>query len=169
MSDIKPGMLKYCVIGNIVKERLDGEGNIKYGTASFPGGRKIYITRQFCERGVLVYGLNRYKSKYVREWVPLSCLENIRPAKEFSPRVLELMRWSNYTEGGDLWFSFRKSDQAETVQYADILNRLKAGDDEAMTEYREFMHRFYDALEYDEFKELEYFNHLHDPTAADSG
>ncbi len=34
-------MMKYCVIGNIVKEHVDNAGILRFGTRSFPGGRKV--------------------------------------------------------------------------------------------------------------------------------
>ena len=43
MSDIiEPVKMKYCVIGNIIREHLDEEGIIRYGTIKFPPGRKVY-------------------------------------------------------------------------------------------------------------------------------
>ena len=67
---IKLGMMKYCVIGNIVMEHLDENGVLRYGTASFPGGRKVYISRRLWDNGVAVIGLNRHKSRYATETVP---------------------------------------------------------------------------------------------------
>ncbi len=46
-SGIQPGMMKYCVIGNIVKEHIDEEGIVRHGTLPFPGGRKVYISTRF--------------------------------------------------------------------------------------------------------------------------
>ena len=38
----RPLMMKYCVIGNIVREHQDENGIVRYGTVCYPGGRKIY-------------------------------------------------------------------------------------------------------------------------------
>ncbi len=74
-NGIEPGMMKYCVVGNIVMEHLVENGVLRYGTASFPGGRKVYISRRLWSNGVVVIGLNRYKSRYATETVPLAWIE----------------------------------------------------------------------------------------------
>ena len=129
---IKPGMMKYCVVGNIVTERLDENGEIRHGTVSFPGGRKVYISRRLWDDSVLVFGLNRFKNKYILETVPLACIENIRASRTFQPHVLELMA---DTEFRDLWWLYKKDDKAESEEYVQILNRVKAGDQKAFEQY----------------------------------
>ncbi len=139
---IKPGMMKYCVIGNIVMEHPDENGVIRYGTASFPGGRKVYISRRLWEDSVTVMGLNRFKSRYALERIPLAWIENIRFSKTFEPRVLELM--TNTDEFPDMWWLYKEEDKTGAMEYAQLLNRLKAGDKEAYEQYkREVMARFY--------------------------
>ena len=141
-STIKPGMMKYCVIGNVVKEHFDEDGNIKYGTASFPGGRKVYITRRLWGNEVVVMGLNRFKSKYVYEKVPLAWIENIRFSRTFDPGIMKLM--SNNDEFPDTWWSYKEEDRVGAEEYAQILNRVKAGDKAALDQYnQDFMYRFY--------------------------
>ncbi|MDO5325573.1 MAG: hypothetical protein Q4G00_02515 [Clostridia bacterium] len=129
---IKPGMMKYCVVGNIVTERLDENGEIRHGIASFPGGRKVYISKRIWDKGVVVCGLNRFKSKYVLETVPLACIENIRAARTFKPHVLELMADPEFK---NFWWLYIKEDQVETEEYVQILNRIKAGDQKAFDQY----------------------------------
>ncbi len=141
-NGIKPGMMKYCVIGNIVMEHPDKDGILRHGTASFPGGRKVYISRRLWDDGeVTIMGLNRLKSRYVTERVPLSWLENIRFSKTFEPRVLELMV-PNF-ETVDMWWRHKEEDRIGATEYAKILNRVKAGDREAYEQYyREIMYHF---------------------------
>lgn len=141
-NGIKPGMMKYCVVGNIVMEHPGKDGKTLYGTASFPGGRKVYISRRLWEDEVTVMGLNRFKSKYTLERVPLALIENIRASKTFSPRVLELM--TNTEEFPDMWWLYKEEDKTGSEEYAQILNRVKAGDKEALEQYdRSVMERFY--------------------------
>ena len=141
-NGIKPGMMKYCVIGNIIMEHPDENGVIRYGTASFPGGRKVYISRRLWEDSVTVMGLNRFKSRYALERIPLAWIENIRFSKTFEPRVLELM--TNTDEFPDMWWLYKEEDKTGAMEYAQLLNRLKAGDKEAYEQYkREVMARFY--------------------------
>jgi hypothetical protein len=138
----KSGMMKYCVVGNIVKEHLDENGITRYGTTAFPGGRKVYISRRLWKNGVVVMGLNRYKSRYAFETVPLEWIENIRFSKTFSPKVLDLMQ--NTTESPDMWWRYKEEDRVGATEYADILNRIKAGDNDAFEKYtKEVMTRFY--------------------------
>lgn len=141
-NGIKPGMMKYCVIGNIVMEHPDKDGVIRYGTASFPGGRKVYISRRLWGDKVVVLGLNRYKSKYAMENVPLAWIENIRLSRTFDPQVLDLM--SNTGEFPDMWWLYKEADRIGATEYAQILNRVKGGDKVALEQYTQgVMERFY--------------------------
>lgn len=141
-NGIEPGMMKYCVVGNIVKEHLVENGVLRYGTASFPGGRKVYISRRLWSNGVVVIGLNRYKSRYATETVPLAWIENIRFSKVFNPEVLEIM--TNTDELPDMWWLYKNADKVGAAEYAQILNRVKSGDKEAFEQYsQEVMERFY--------------------------
>ena len=141
-NDIKPGMMKYCVIGNIVMEHPDKDGITRYGTASFPGGRKVYISRRLWGNEVVVLGLNRHKSRYTTETVPLAWIDNIRFSKTFDPKVLDLMR--NTDEFPDMWWLYKEEDRIGAIEYAQILNRVKAGDKEALDQYnQEVMSHFY--------------------------
>lgn len=135
-------MMKYCVVGNIVRMHFDKDGTTRYGTVSFPGGRKVYISRRLWEDEVVVLGLNRYKSRYAEERIPLAWVENIRFSKTFDVRVLERMR--NTHECPDMWWLYREEDRICAAEYAKILNRVKAGDKEALEQYnRDVMNRFY--------------------------
>lgn len=125
-NGIKPGMMKYCVIGNIVMEHPDKDGIIRYGTASFPGGRKVYISRRLWGNEVVVLGLNRHKSRYATEIVPLAWIENIRFSRTFDLQVLNLM--INTHESPDMWWLYKEEDRIGATEYAQILNRVKAGD-----------------------------------------
>ena len=122
---IKPGMMKYCVVGNIVMEHPDENGFVRHGTAPFPGGRKVYISRRLWKDEVTVLGLNRFKSKYSLERIPLAWIENIRFSKTFKPKVLEFMAEMRDT---DMWWLSEEEDKRGAMEYAQLLNRVKAGD-----------------------------------------
>ena len=84
---------RYCVVGNIVRTRIDKDGNFRYGTSAFTGGTKVYLSRNFFEYPrdeISVIGLNRAKRYQVAEVSP-ECIENIRCAKTYKPSVLSLM------------------------------------------------------------------------------
>lgn len=135
--------MKYCVIGNIVKEHSEENGIIRHGTASFPGGRKVYISRRLCLDGVvLVLGLNRFNCRNVFETVPLAWIENIRASKTFQPQILELMR--NTDEFPEMWFLYNEEDRLEVKEYAQVLNLAKNGKPEPLNQYMErVIARFY--------------------------
>ncbi len=145
-GDKKSGMLKYCVVGNIAKKHVDENGVTRYGTAAFPGGRKVYISRRLWgDETVTVMGLNRFLNKYTRECVPLALIENIRFSKTFKKRVLELMAYD--TEYHDMWWSYKEEDRNGAEEYARILQRVKDGDKEALAQYtREVMVQFCSGL-----------------------
>ena len=87
-------------------------------------------------------GLNRFKSKYVYEKVPLAWIENIRFSRTFDPGIMKLM--SNNDEFPDTWWSYKEEDRVGAEEYAQILNRVKAGDKAALDQYnQDFMYRFY--------------------------
>jgi hypothetical protein len=140
-NEIKTGMMKYCVVGNIIKERLDENGVRRFGTASFPGGRKVYISKHLSSDGVIVLGLNRF-NRYVEERISLFWIENIRFSKTYTPRILEFM--TKISEYPQMWFSYKEEDKTEAKEYAQILYSIKNGDQEALENYtRNVMSRFY--------------------------
>lgn len=137
-------MMKYCVIGNIVKEHVDNAGILRFGTRSFPGGRKVYISRRLWgDVGeVTVMGLNRYKTSYSLERVPLKLIDNIRCSRTFEQGVVRLMQ--NDSESENMWFLYRDEDKAKAEEYVRILNLVKLGDMTAFNQYyRDYMYRFY--------------------------
>lgn len=84
---------RYCVVGNIVRTRIDKDGIFRYGTSAFTGGTKVYLSRNFFEYPrdeISVIGLNRFKRYQVVEVTP-ECIENIRCSKTYKPSVLSLM------------------------------------------------------------------------------
>ena len=140
-EDIKPGMFKYCVIGNIVREWIDEEGIKRNGIVVFPGGRKIYISRRLWDDEVTVLGINRWGSQYILERVPLAYIENIRPSKTFNRTVVALM---NNPELEDGWWRYKKEDKIGSEEFAVMLNEMKAGNRELYEKYkREVMSPYY--------------------------
>lgn len=142
VNGTKPGMMKYCVVGNIVMERLDENGVTRHEIPVFPGGRKVYISRRLWKDGVTVLGLNRYKNNYVLEKIPLAWIDNIRFSKTFQPKLVELM--ANTDESRDMWWLYKEEDKNGAMEYAQLLNRIKNGDQEAFDQYyRDVMWRFF--------------------------
>ena len=125
---IEPGMMKYCVVGNIIKERVDEKGVLRNGTPAFSGGTRVYISRRFWESHVVVLGRTRKSHSYSLISVPMEWIENIRFSKTFKPHVLELMR--NDSESYEMWWRHKKEDEAGARFFADMLNEYKAGNTE---------------------------------------
>lgn len=134
-SPIKPGMMKYCVVGNISKGHPDENGKMRSGTKTFPGGRKVYIGRRLWYDAPIVLGQNRYNGQLDVEGVFLDGIENIRLEKCFEPRILEEMKFMNDFEWPGMWFGYKDEDKKAAENYIEILNKIKAGDDEAWEQY----------------------------------
>ena len=69
--------------------------------------------------------MNRYKT-YVYDWVPLELIENIRFKRTLSPIMVERMK--NTDEFPDTWWGYKEEDRIGAMEYAELLNRIKAGE-----------------------------------------
>lgn len=107
---------KYCVVGNIVHERIDETGILRYGTVQFTGGTKVYLCGKYWNEAkdeITVIGLNR-RNKYEASDVPVSAIENVRCSRVYKPKVLDIM--CNF-EFWDYWWSDTPDDKRETVAF----------------------------------------------------
>lgn len=89
---------KYCVVGNIVKERIDENGSIKHGTIEFSGGTKVYLCGKPKYKDpdmIEVIGLSRmkrYNRRYYRVvYMPKKYIENIRASRTYKKQILNIM------------------------------------------------------------------------------
>lgn len=95
---------RYCVAGNIVKTRIDENGELRYGTAVFSGGTKVYLRGRPHVFGtdkdeIVVIGLSRGR-RYETKWVPADVIENVRLQRVWKPTILSFMRgWGFMDEG----------------------------------------------------------------------
>lgn len=79
----------YCVVGNIKKTHYDAEGTLRYGTAAFTGGTKVYLSGRLWDRTrdhINALGLTRGKRLEVI-WTEVSQIENLRCQKVFNPAI----------------------------------------------------------------------------------
>ncbi len=127
----KPGMQKYCVVANIVTKRVDENGVERNGTAAYPGGRKVYVSKIFSYNRdcIKVVGMNRFK-KYVYGFVPFDAITNIRPGRTFSKTIIGLMTDDVIDGICNEWFGYKEEDCIATELYANILNNAQNGDTE---------------------------------------
>lgn len=119
---------RYCVAANIINEHIDNEGIARNGTIVFPPGRKVYLSKRLWRspNEVTVMGLNRFKSKYVLERVPLAHIENIRCQKVFKPRVTELM--CDDFEHHDMWWDNTDEDCLDAQMYVSAVHTISSSD-----------------------------------------
>ena len=110
---------KYCVVGNIVKERIDENGVHRYGTAAFKGGTRVYLGGRGYEdyepnmKGITVLGLNRHRwYKYV--YTMKEHIENVRLAKTYKPKILTMM--CEY-EGWNGWWGNTEEDRIDAERF----------------------------------------------------
>lgn len=120
MSEKKPW--KYCVVGNIVKERIDSNGILRHGTASFRGGTKVYLEGKFNDYWdgtpfgrIRVLGLNRF-GRYAFEYLTPECIENVRFTRTYKPKVIELM----YEYEEFCWWGSSDEDGLNAKHFATI-------------------------------------------------
>lgn len=100
---------KYCVVGNIVKNRIDENGVLRHGTVAFRGGTRVYLEGKYdmyCCDSIRVFGLNRF-GRYAFEYVPRNQIENVRFTKTYKPGIVKRMYefdefcwWGNTDEDG---------------------------------------------------------------------
>lgn len=115
MNDSKPW--KYCVVGNIVKERIDENGVLRHGTAAFRGGTRVYLEGKNydCSReDITVLGVNRHRH-LAYEYIPRDQIENIRFTRIYRPNIMEMMY--EY-EGRDGWWNNTDEDGLDAKQFA---------------------------------------------------
>ena len=115
-SDFDNSNWRFCVVGNIVKEHTDENGNVFYGTKAFAGGTKVYIDDRtyLLNKGfVNVIGLNRFK-RYAVEQVSVTLIENVRAQRVYKPTALKIM---DYLEACDGWvWRKRTTDDKRAVK-----------------------------------------------------
>ena len=84
---------KHAAVGNIVKERIDENGELKHGTREFSGGTKLYLEGKYWREGdktICVIGLGR-NGRYRLADVSVRHIENVRLQRVYRPAVLKFM------------------------------------------------------------------------------
>ena len=112
---------KYCVVGNIVKERIDENGILRHGTVAFRGGTRVYLEGKYhYGNEIRVLGLNRF-GRYAFEYIPLDQIENVRFTRTYKPRIMELM----YEYEEFCWWHHSDEDGLDAKQFAANWQRIK--------------------------------------------
>lgn len=114
---------RFGVVGNIVKQHIDKEGIVRYGTKAFTSGTKVYIdgtTWTPVRDSVSVIARNRF-GKYTIESVPVSLVENVRTQRIYKPKVLEIMDYEEVMEGW-AWWKRTAADRKAAKAFVDSWN-----------------------------------------------
>ena len=115
----------YCVVGNIKKNHLDEDGVLRYGTAAFTGGTKVYISGRIWDRTrdhINALGLNRRNELQV-VWTDIMQIENVRCQKVFQPTVLEIMDNFEFRAG---WWGKSRKEKADAEEFVKWWNDIVA-------------------------------------------
>ena len=117
---------RFAVAGNIKKTRIDENGVLRYGTATFKGNTKVYLCgRLWDERlqdenktEISVLGIGR-RGRYRVDCVPIELIANLRITRVYTPKVLEIMSNFEFCDG---WWG---STQEERDDASAFLKRIK--------------------------------------------
>lgn len=114
---------RFGVVGNIVFEHTDENGNVYYGTKAFTPGTKVYIDGKFWDyqrTDISVIGKNRF-GRLVLETVPIRLIENIRPQRIYKPHVLKIIDSLRVMDGWE-WWDRTAADRKDTEKFAKHFN-----------------------------------------------
>ena len=106
----------YCVVGNIKKTHYDEDGTLRYGTAAFTGGTKVYISGRLWDRSgdhIDALGFNRRNELQV-VWTNIECIENVRCQKVFQPGILGIMDNHEFRSG---WWGKSQKEKADAEEF----------------------------------------------------
>lgn len=106
----------YCVVGNIKKAHYDEDGTLRYGTAAFTGGTKVYLSGRIWDKSrdhIDALGITRGKKLQVIR-TDISQIENVRLQKVFQPTILGFMDDFEYRNG---WWGKSKHERADAEAF----------------------------------------------------
>lgn len=112
----------YCVVGNIKKTHYEADGTLRYGTAGFAGGTKVYLSGRLWDRTldhIDALGLSR-SNKWEVIWTDISQIENVRCQKVFRPTVLSFMDFHEFRAG---WWGKSKKEKADAEDFVQWWNQ----------------------------------------------
>ncbi len=138
----------HCAVGNVVRERIDKNGEVKHGTKEFVGGAKVYLQGKYWnkrDKKIRVIGLDR-NHKYREVKVPVDCIENVRISTVYKQVVVDMM---NYYEDEDLWWHRTANDKRDVKRFIELWN--KKFDKNNPYEQRNIMSAGLKSLDFPEF------------------
>ena len=106
----------YCAVGNIKKTHFDEDGTLRYGTAAFTGGSKVYLSGRCWDRSqshIFALGKNR-RNEWQVVWTDVQQIENVRFQKVFKSNVLKIMDYFEFRAG---WWGKSKQEKADVEAF----------------------------------------------------
>lgn len=129
MDKEKERPFKYCVVGNIVKERIDEDGSVKHGTIEFSGGTKVFLCGKLKYEDpelIDVIGLGRLKIRGYRRYrvatIKKKYIENVRSSRTYVPAVLKFMNDTEFYYFDKFWWHDSLQDKKETEEFVEQWN-----------------------------------------------
>ena len=113
--------MRYCVVGNIIDQRIDKTGQVRCGTGAFSGGTKVYLcgrNRDPLCKDVGVIGLSRGK-RWIFKLVQRECIVNLRVQMVFKPSVLKYL---NDRELHECCWGSTKAEKRHAEQFVTAWN-----------------------------------------------
>ena len=117
---------RFGVVGNIVPEHTDENGNVYYGTKAFTPGTKVYINGKYWSHdktNIGVIGRNRF-GRIVCETIPIKLIDNIRTQRIYKPHVLEIMHYLYMMDGWD-WWGKTAEDRKDSELFVKTINNMR--------------------------------------------
>ena len=115
----------YCVLGNIKKTHIDGNDVLRYGTAAFTSGTKVYLAGRTWDRTrdhINALGVTRGKRLQVL-WTDISQIENLRCRKVYNPAIIGFMDLHEYRAG---WWGKSKKEKEDAEAFVKWWNETIA-------------------------------------------
>ena len=108
---------RHCVVGNIVRDRIDENGVLRHGCKEFRMGTRVYLYGRYFDGDrheyIDVLGLDRFGRYRVVE-VPKEYIENVRCSRVYKPSVLKIM---NNREFSHEWWDDSKEDKEDVKEF----------------------------------------------------
>ena len=111
---------RYAVAGNIKESHIDENGILRYGTATYKGHSKVYLSGRLWDerlpgekKEIAVLGLCRGR-RYYLESVPVELIENVRLVRVYKPRLLEIM---SDCEMEDCWWGNSRAEREDALAF----------------------------------------------------
>ena len=123
------GIWRFSVIGSIIHEHLDENGNLTDGSDSFPVGTLVVLGGKGWDLSEEVIGLSR-NGEYVLDYLPIQFIKQIRCKRVYNLGILLLIDHLEYYEGWP-WWDQDSDSYRESKEFAKKLTDMKAEEEDS--------------------------------------